>query len=81
MRLLIFVYSAQDIKDAKLSLFSSIDKKIEPQNKGLRTWIYGMYILLKIKINITLGISDEMRSEYRNGLLSVTKQVCRLNYD
>jgi Zn-dependent M16 (insulinase) family peptidase len=50
----------QDIKDSKISLFAKVDRVVEPQNKGLRKWVY--------------GITDDMRDEYRKRLLDVSKQ-------
>jgi len=51
--------SEQDMKEAKLKVFSNVDQVESPLDKGLRFFIK--------------GISDNMRKEYREGLLSVTK--------
>lgn len=49
----------QDIKEAKLKVFSNVDQIESPVDKGLKEFIK--------------GITDSMRSQYRKGLFEVTK--------
>jgi len=52
-----FSNSDQDIKEAKLKVFSSVDRVESALEKGVKYFVR--------------GISDEMRNEYRQRLLNV----------
>lgn len=52
-------YSEQDIDEAKLSVFQSVDAPVTPGSQGMRQFIH--------------GISDEMKHNHRMSLLDVTK--------
>jgi Zn-dependent M16 (insulinase) family peptidase len=63
--IMIKINSLQDIKEAKLKVFSNVDQVEPPQDKGLKYFIK--------------GVTDEMRADYRKNLLAVTKDVKRLS--
>lgn len=52
--------SERDLKEAKMSLFSRIDRNIEPYNKGLKWFLFGMH--------------DRVRLNYRQAILATTSQ-------
>ncbi|KAL4482884.1 hypothetical protein ABPG74_018910 [Tetrahymena malaccensis] len=53
-------FTERELKEAKISLFSKIDKNVEPYNKGIKWFIY--------------GLNDKLRLNYRQALLAANSQ-------
>ncbi|XP_032092968.1 presequence protease, mitochondrial [Thamnophis elegans] len=53
-------FTQQDIDEAKLAVFASVDSPIAPSDKGMNNFIY--------------GISDEMKQRHREHLFAVSRE-------